>query len=60
MNLTYCRHCRAPADRRLNQAVPLHSGPNMMLIAALTPDGLGALLSVDGAMNGAVFTACLD
>ena len=36
--------------------MPLRSGPNVTLIAALTPDGLGALLSVDGA----VFTAYLD
>ena len=56
-NLTCCRrYGRAPAGRRLDQAVPLHSGPNGTLIAALTPDGLGALLSVDGA----VFTAYLD
>ena len=60
-NLTYCRrYGRAPAGRRLDQAVPLRSGPNVTRIAALTPDGLGALLSVDGAVNGAVFTAYLD
>ena len=44
----------------MNQAVPLRSGPNVTLIAALTPDGLGALLRVDGAANGAVFAAYLD
>ena len=60
-NLTYCRrYGRAPAGRRVNQAVPLRNGPNVTLIAALTPDGLGALLSVDGAANGAVFAAYLD
>jgi len=60
-NLTYCRrYGRAPAGRRLDQAVPLHSGPNVTLIAALTPDGLGALLSVNGAVNGDVFAAYLD
>ena len=60
-NLTYCpRHGRAPAGRRLDQAVPLHAGPNVTLIAALTPDGLGALMSVDGAVNGDVFAAYLD
>ena len=60
-NLTYCRrYGRAPAGRRLDQAVPLHGGPNVTLIAALTPDGLGALLSVNGAVNGAVFAAYLD
>lgn len=38
----------------------MHSGPNVTLIAALTPDGLGALLSVNGAVNGDVFAAYLD
>ena len=55
-NLTYGRrYGRAPVGRRLDQAVPLHGGPNVTLIAALTPDGLGALMSVDGAVNGDVF-----
>ncbi len=60
-NLTYCRrYGRAPAGQRLDQAVPLHGGPNVTLIAALTPNGLGALLSVDGGVNGDVFAAYLD
>jgi len=44
----------------VDQAVPLHGGPNVTLIAALTPHGLGALLSVNGAVDGAVFAAYLD
>ena len=44
----------------MDQAVPLHGGPNVTLIAALTPGGLGALLSVNGAVDGAVFTVYLD
>ena len=60
-NLTYCRrYGRAPAGQRLHQAVPLRSGPNVTLIAALTPAGLGALLHVDGAANRDVFAAYLD
>jgi len=60
-HLTYCRrYGRAPAGRRLDQAVPLHGGPNVTRIAALTPDGLGALMRVDGAVNGDVFAAYLD
>ena len=60
-NLTYCRrYGRAPQGRRVDQAVPLHGGPNVTLIAALTPDGLGALSSVNGAVNGDVFAAYLD
>ena len=59
--LTYCRrYGRAPAGRRLDRAGPLHGGLNGTLIAALTPDGLGALTSVDGAVNGDVFAAYLD
>ena len=62
-HLTYGR-CygliQAPAGRRLDQAVPLHGGPNVTLIAALTPDGLGALMSVDGTVNGDVFATYLD
>ena len=50
------RYGRAPAGQRLDQAVPLHGGPNGTLIAALTPDGLGARMSV----NGDVSAACLD
>lgn len=38
----------------------MHGGPNVTLIAALTPNGLGALLSVNGAVNGAVLAAFLD
>ena len=60
-NLTYCRrYGRAPQGRRVDQAVPLHGGPNVTLIAALTPNGLGALLSVNGAVNRDVFAAYLD
>ena len=56
----YRRYGLAPDGQRLHQAVPLHGGPSVTLIAALTPDGLGALLSVNGAVNGAIFTASLD
>ena len=31
-----------------------------MLLAALTPNGLGALMSVDAGVNGDVFAAYLD
>ena len=59
--LIHCRrYGRAPQGRRVDQAVPLHGGPNGTLIAALTPGGLGALLRVNGAVDGAVFTAYLD
>ena len=53
---THLTYGRAPDGRRLDQAVPLQGGPNGPLIAALTPDGLGALLRVDGN----VFATYLD
>lgn len=60
-NLTYCRrYGRAPDGQRLDQPVPLHGGPNVTLLAALTPNGLAALLTVNGAVNGEVFAAYLD
>lgn len=60
-NLTYCRrYGRACGGQRLAQAVPLHNGPNVTCIAALTPAGLGALFSVNGAVTGEVFAVYLD
>jgi len=60
-NPTYGRrYGRAPAGRRLDQAVPLHGGTNVTRITALTPDGLGALMRGDGAVNGDVLAACLN
>ena len=60
-NLTHCRrYGRAPQGRHVHQTVPLHGGSNVTLIAAFTPNGLGALLRVNGAVNGNVFAAYLD
>ena len=36
-NLTYCRrYARAQGGERAHQATPLHGGPNVTLVAALT------------------------
>lgn len=60
-NLTYCRrYARAEGGRRAHQAMPLHGGPNVTLVAALTTTGLQAAMTVSGAVNGAVFAAYLD
>ena len=60
-NLPYCRrYGRAFGGQRLGQAVPLPSGPNVTVSAALTPEGLGALCSVNGAVTGEVFAGYLD
>jgi transposase len=60
-NLTYCRrYARAEGGRRAPQATPLHGGPNVTLVAALTPTGLQAAMTVSGAVNGDVFAAYLE
>jgi hypothetical protein len=60
-NLTYCRrYARAEGGQRAHQARPLHAGPNVTLVAALTPNGLQAAMTVSGAVNGDVFAAYLD
>ena len=60
-NLTYCRrYARAEGGQRAHQATPLHGGPNVTLVAALTPNGLQAAMTVSGAVNGEVFAAYLQ
>ncbi|WP_191906310.1 IS630 family transposase [Hymenobacter baengnokdamensis] len=60
-NLTYCRrYARAEGGQRARQATPLHGGPNVTLVAALTPNGLQAVMTLSGAVNGDVFAAYLD
>ena len=60
-NLTYARrYARAAGGQRTGQGVPLHGGPNVTLVAALTPQGLQAAMTVSGAVNGDVFAAYLD
>ncbi len=60
-NLTHCRrYARAEGGQRAQQATPLHGGPNVTLVAALTPGGLQAAMTVSGAVNGEVFAACLS
>ena len=51
------RHGRAEGGRRVDQAVPLHNGPNVTVTAALTPQGLEAVMELDGAVNTASFVA---
>ncbi len=60
-NLTYARrYGRALAGARANQGVPLHQGANVTLVAALTTQGLTAAMTVDGAVDTAVFAAYLE
>ena len=61
VNLTYTRrYGRAPGGQRMDQPVPLHSGPNVTVIAALTPQGLEAVMELDGAVNAAAFAVSLE
>ncbi len=61
VNLTYTRrYGRAPGGQRVDAAVPLHNGPNVTVVAALTPQGLAAVMELDGAVNTASFAVYLD
>jgi transposase len=61
VNLTYTRrYGRAAGGRRVDQAVPLHNGPNVTVLAALTPQGVEAVMELDGAVNTASFVAYLQ
>lgn len=61
VNLTYTRrYGRAPGGRRVDAAVPLHTGPNVTVIAALSAQGVEAVMELDGAVNTASFTVYLE
>ena len=47
------RRARAPRGERAVGAAPRNHGPNVTLLAALTPDGIGPALAVVGAADGA-------
>lgn len=61
VNLTYTRrYGRAPGGQRVNAAVPLHNGPNVTIVAALSAQGVEAVLELEGALNTASFTVYLE
>lgn len=47
----------APRSERATGAVPHNRGPNLTLIAALTPDGPGAAMTLDGAADALALEA---
>ena len=47
----------APRGARATGTVPHHRGQNLTLIAALTPDGLTAAMTLDGATDALAFAA---
>lgn len=51
------RRARAPRGERAVGAAPRNPGSNVTLLAALAPTGVAAALVVEGAADGAAFTA---
>jgi transposase len=51
---------RAPRGERAVGAVPRNRGPNVTLLAALTPGGVAAPLVVEGATDRALFEAYVE
>jgi len=51
------RYGRAPRGQRVVGAAPRNHGPNTSLLAAMTPAGVTAALTVEGAVDRAVFDA---
>ena len=49
----------APRSERATGTVPHDRGQNLTLIAALTPEGLGAAMTLDGATDALAFAAYL-
>ncbi len=49
------RRARAPRGARAVGRVPRNHGPNVTLLAALTPTGIGPALTIAGAVDGAAF-----
>jgi transposase len=49
------RRARAPRGQRAVGRTPRNHGPNVTLLAALTPAGVGPALAITGAVDGAAF-----
>ena len=61
VNLTCTRrYGRAPGGQRVDAAVPLHNGPNVTVVAALSAQGVEAVMELEGAVNTASFTVYLE
>ncbi|MGI4862847.1 MAG: IS630 family transposase [Janthinobacterium lividum] len=61
VNLTYTRrYGRAPGGQRVDAAVPLRNGPNVTVVAALSAQGVEAVMELEGAVNTASFAVYLE
>ena len=54
------RRARAPRGERAIGRVPRNHGPNVTLLAALTPAGVGPALAITGAVDGAAFALYVE
>lgn len=60
VNLTYTRrYGRALGGQRVDAAVPLRNGPNVTIVAALSAQGVEAVMELEGALNTASFAVYL-
>lgn len=51
------RRSRAPRGERAVGRAPRNHGPNVTLLATLTPEGIGPAVAIPGAVDGAAFVA---
>ena len=51
------RYARAPRGQRAVGSAPRHRGPNVTLLAALGPGGIGPAMVLEGAVDGDAFAA---
>jgi transposase len=51
------RRARAPRGERAVGRTPRNHGPNVTLLATLTPEGIGPAVAIPGAVDGAAFIA---
>ena len=54
------RYGRAPDGQRCVDAVPYKRGKNVTIVATLSPQGLEAVMEVEGALNQDIFAAYLQ
>lgn len=54
------RYARSERGQRAVGSAPVNHGVNLTMIAALSLDGLGAMMTIEGATDGAVFLAYIE
>ena len=54
------RYGRAPRGERVVGSAPRNHGPNTTLVAAMSPTGITAAMTLEGAMDRAAFEVCVE